>query len=91
MTLVKANKPPVKAKRKAKRKEGGKYEGEYEGLFTDDEETARKPPTKPTKPEKETKPQKPTTSEGHQGIGLVSLGPTLYPDTDSESDIDIVH
>ena len=51
----------------------------------------KKTPTKQTKPQKETKPQKPTTSEGHPGICLVSLGATQYSSTDSDSDIDIVH
>ena len=91
-------KPPVKPKREAKTTAnrpakkivGGKYDGVYEGVFTDDEETAGKPPTKPTKPEKEKNPEKPTTSEGHPGLNLQSLGPTKYS-SDSESDIDIGH
>ena len=90
-------KPPVKPKREAKTTAnrpakkivGGKYHGVYEGVFTDDE-TAEKTPTKPTKPKKEKKTEKPTTSEGHPGLNLQSLGPTKYS-SDSESDIDIGH
>ena len=42
---------------------------------------------------KKKKTEKPTTSEGHPGIGLLSLGPTMFSDSDPESEsvIDIGH
>ena len=74
------DKAPAKpTRKKIKRPAKKNAKGEYQYLFTDDEENTTKEPKKKNKPAA-------TTSSGHPGVGLRSIGPTLYSDSDSDID-----
>ena len=72
----KAPAKPTKKKIKIAAKKNAK--GEYADLFSDDEENTKEP-------KKKKKPAA-STSSGQPGLGVTSIGPTLYPSSDSDID-----
>ena len=80
-----SDKAPAKNKKKkifVKAKKNEK--GEYADLFSEEEEN-----TKDTKETKKKKKPAASTSSGDPGLGVTSIGPTMYPSSDDD-DIDPV-